>query len=353
MDYTFQLQDPSDPETVYLLEAIIQAVDGASCGRGLFAFASTAGVNTFFQDEVASFLADGKFELIVGIDAVTNRAALERLQQLEEEHAGLRVQVFWNYASGLFHPKVAEFRYPSGRRRVIVGSGNLTPGGLQKNFEGYSVFCTEPGESLDVSSWDAFLTRHREDLKRIDGEALERAARNVVRGGGQRQREAKADDVDIEDGKEELEGVATARVLVAQIPGAGGRWHQGHFSRDVVKQFFRVEPHSSQRAYLQERRMDGTLGDQEVRPCGFSQSNKNHRIELGARRDESYPEGSQPPIGVFLELQARVFEYLLLLPNEKGYNQMMRLTRDLPTVGRGFPRVLADAGSHIICPCFS
>ena len=99
--------------------------------------------------------------LLVGIDAVTNRHALERLQELEHQYESLSVHVFRNPTDALFHPKVARFDYPDGRRSMIVGSGNLTPGGLRQNFEAFSVIRAAAGETLDVSSWQRFIHRSR------------------------------------------------------------------------------------------------------------------------------------------------------------------------------------------------
>jgi hypothetical protein len=44
MEYTFHLQDPTAPETVYLFEAIIESARGASEWSSMFAFASKNGV---------------------------------------------------------------------------------------------------------------------------------------------------------------------------------------------------------------------------------------------------------------------------------------------------------------------
>ena len=57
MNYDFRLQDPTDPATVYLFEAVIEAMDGATEGKGIFAFASRDGVNSLLLDEaVTTFL---------------------------------------------------------------------------------------------------------------------------------------------------------------------------------------------------------------------------------------------------------------------------------------------------------
>ena len=351
MDCELHVQDPTSADTVYLFEAIIDASRGATSCTGMFAFASRAGVDSLIGDpETQNFLSSATMSLLVGIDAVTNRDTLARLQELEQEHERLNVQVFWNPTNALFHPKVARFEYPDGRRSIIVGSGNLTPGGLRQNFEAFSVMRAAANETLDVSSWDRFLTDHAGDIRTIDENALARAARNIIRG---RQRRR---DVEPEPGVQSVPEPAAAepptevelpvgrtnRFLVARVPKAGGRWHQVHFNIAVIEQFFRVQHGTAQRVYLVECRQDGTFGDQEVRPCVYSEANKNLKIEVASHHGEPYPDAG-PPIAVYRELQARSFAYMLLMPGEPGYDAMYALTETLPKVGRGVSRVIADS----------
>lgn len=354
MEYEFRLQDPTSPETVYLFEAFIGAIadDQAASWRGIFAFASRNGVDVLLLDPaVTEFLGRGTLSLIVGLDAVTNRPTLERLRELEAAFASLSVQVFWNRTTGLFHPKISHVQYRDGRQCVIVGSGNLTPGGLRENFEAYSVLRTSPDDGVDLGSWDRFLAEHADDIRAIDDEALERAARNIARGGGRRRRDVEPDIVAAEE--EEAAGVEgpeaegapiEGRVLVAQVPAAGGRWHQVHFNREVVERFFRVQPNSTQRVYLQERLNTGELGEQEVRPCVYSETNRNHKIELGSHAGADYPAAGRP-VAVFRETQARAFEYMMLMPGDPGHDELIRLTEQLETVGPGLPRVMTDTAT--------
>ncbi len=352
MDCEFHLQDPTSPDTVYLFEAILAAARGAAACTGMFAFASRAGVDTLICDqETQSFLATSTMSLLVGLDAVTNRHTLVRLQELEAEHERLSVRVFRNPTNSLFHPKVARFEYPDGRRSMIVGSGNLTPGGLRQNFEAFSVMRAAATETLDVSSWDRFLNDHASDIRPIDEDALERAAQNVMRG------RRRFSDVEPEPGAPaipepaaattaagvELPVGATDRFLVARVPKAGGRWHQVHFNINVIEQFFRVRHGTTQRVYLVECRQDGSFADQEVRPCIYSQVNKNYKIEVASHHGDPYPAGG-PPVAVFRELQARSFAYMLLMPGDPGYAAMFALTESLPIVGRGVSRVITDLG---------
>ena len=346
MDCEFHIQDPTSPETIYLLEAIVAASRGAASCNGVFAFASRNGVNSLVGDpEIQDFLRESPMSLVVGIDAVTNRHALARLQELEQEIDRLTVRVFWNPTGALFHPKIVRFEYPDGRRTLVVGSGNLTPGGLRQHFEAFSVVRSEAEETLDVTSWDRFLTEHASGLRPIDDRALERAAENVVRG---RRRRQSIEPLIVDRAGEEPAAsplAGTDRFLVAQVPRAGDRWHQIHFNRQVIEEFFHVRHDSAQRVFLVECRQDGGFGEQEVRPCVYSDANKNLKIEVASHQQEPYPDAG-PPVAVYRELQIRSFAYMLLMPGEPGYDAMFTLTENLPTIGGGLPRVITD-GSNI------
>ncbi len=334
MEYEFHLQDPTSRDTVYLFEAIVDALSDAETCEGMFAFASRAGVDSLIGDPATqSFLRRSTMSLLVGVDAVTDRQALDCLREREREHDHLHVRVFKNPTSALFHPKIARFSYPDGRRSVIVGSGNLTPGGLQQNFEAFSVMRAAADETAGVSSWDRFLADQDPHIGRIDTEALERAARNVSnrRRTGPTVVEADADG--------RMVGGGTGRFLVARVPRAGDRWTQVHFNRAVIEDFFKVRHGTHERVYLRECRGESGYGDQEVRPCVYSERNKNLKIEVASRAGEAYPEEG-PPIALFQELQVRSFVYMLLMPGEPGYAELSRLTTEMPSVGKGLPRVV-------------
>lgn len=348
MEYEFHVQDPTTPDTVYLFEAIVRAFRGATSCAGIFAFASRAGVDSLLGDpEIRGFLNDSTMSLLIGLDAVTNRETLQRLRELETEHADLTVRVFRNPTNSLFHPKVARFEYADGGRSLIVGSGNLTPGGLRQNFEAFSVVRSAADESLDFSPWDRFLTDHADDIRPIDRHALDRAAQNTARG---RRREAEpasgappsAGPADFDTTRDvEVPVGGTRRFLVARVPKAGNRWQQVHFNVPVIERFFRVRPNTTQRVYLVECRPDGTFADEEVRPCVYSDTNRNLKIEIASHHGEPYPDAG-PPIAVYRELHARSFAYMLLMPGDPGYDAMFDLTKTSVSVGPGARRVITD-----------
>jgi hypothetical protein len=98
MDVEFCMQDPTDPDTRYLYEAIIAAVADATSWRGMYAFATRGGVDQLIEDPIVlEFLRrGGEIDLVVGIDAVTNKQSLIRMQELEGRYRKFRARVFWN-----------------------------------------------------------------------------------------------------------------------------------------------------------------------------------------------------------------------------------------------------------------
>lgn len=343
MDFEFCVQDPTDPGTRYLYEAIIGAAAEATTWRGMYAFATRGGVDQLIEDPIVhEFMRrGGEIDLIVGIDAVTNRQTLERMQALEAKHQRFHPKVFWNTTSGLFHPKISHFGYADGCKKLIVGSGNLTPGGLRHNFEGYSVISGGQRDAFDLSSLDAFIGRHEADIRPIDQEALERAALNVVRpiAGAPRPR-APQQPRPAEIRAPVVHGVRLDRVLIAQVPAAGGRWSQVHFNTQITEQYFRVTNVAGQRVYLTSINAAGLRGEEEVRPVVFSQANGNHKIEIAAAKGLDYPVS--PPLLVFRERQVRCFDYMLLMPDSPGYGALLDVSRVLPTIGRGLRRAITD-----------
>jgi len=351
MEYKLYVQDPTSADTTYLFEAIVESVRKATDWQGIYAFASRAAVDTLIADpDVQEFLKRGTCLLVVGIDAVTNRATLERLKELESQYPNLSARVFWNETDRLFHPKASMFRYKGGACRLVVGSGNLTPGGLQEHFEAFSVLSATPNDNIDIASWERFFTVHAGTVRPIDEAALERAAKNKVvrRQGGAHKRGE--NDVEPEPGPAPPEAEepetpppsGNSQALVACVPRGGGRWHQVHFNKDVIKRFFQVKANSPQRVFLSNKGAGAQNAEQEVRPCIYSKVNKNYKLELAAGREKLYPRNGVPVV-VFVKVQTRTFQYLMLFPGDPGFAEMYDLTQTLPNLGRGHRRVITTA----------
>jgi HKD family nuclease len=346
MRYELHFQDPRVPSTRYFLEEILEELgrEQTTDWYGVFAFATAGGIDLVLDDPaVRDFLARGRTHLIVGIDAITDPQALERLRDATRTHPAFTARVFTKGAGGLFHPKVARFVRDDGSQVVIVGSANLTSGGLRGNVEAYAV--TEfdrdelPVGALD--SWLAFEAARASDLLEITDDIVEQAAANVRERLLRRRRERPA-EVALEEELPPLEdaGEPGDRVLVAEVPRASDRWGQVHFNRDVVRDFFRVRHNSPERLFL-VRPQGGVLVEEPPRPCVYSTRNKNMKIELAATHGLTYPNDGRP-IVVFREVGLRSFRYLLLMPGDPGHQQMETLLAGRPSVGRGLRRVITS-----------
>ena len=80
-------------------------------GFAIFSFASRGGVRLLFSDpDFSGFLDRAKFQLIVGVDAVTTPDVLTMLADEATSYAGLQARVFLHSRkAALFHPKVCWF----------------------------------------------------------------------------------------------------------------------------------------------------------------------------------------------------------------------------------------------------
>lgn len=343
MRYNFYIQDPYSQDPHYLIEAIIEQLNlpNTILWRGIFAFASSLGIESLLNDPyVKEFLKRGDTELVVGVDAITDHTALEKLKDFESEYANFRIKVFYKKMQGIFHPKIAYFKRDDGTRVMIVGSGNLTPGGLKNNIEAYSIFISEQGEEINFDQIEQFLKLHSDSLKEIDDEMIELARQNrIARIKRKSIEEVEPEEIFAEEEDVEITPKEDSKVLVAEVPKAGNRWHQIHFNVDINNQFFKVRPNSPERAYLFEKKSPTKIGPEEVRPVVFSNKNRNIRIEFAAKRDEPYPSEGRP-ILVVREVGTRIFHYILLLPEEDGYTKMVEILNRHASIGRGVHRVI-------------
>jgi len=129
-------------------------------------------------------------------------------------------------------------------------------------------------------------------------------------------------------------------VLVAQVPKAGGRWHQIHLNAEVMRRFFRLEPGTTIDAEFERVARDGTYHGSVRRPVVFSSTNKNLKIEFDLADAPDYP--AEPPILLILETALRRFRFLVLMPGDQGFAEMKQLNAALEPVGKGHRRVITS-----------
>jgi HKD family nuclease len=333
---TLLMQDPFEGGGDALLETLIRGAAGATGGFAMFAFASARGVHTLLEDEAFNALLRREaFELVVGIDRITDTAAITALQHAQRRPRRLNVRAFvHNRPAALFHPKLVWFRNAEGGT-LIAGSGNLTMGGLRGNWEGAAVVNFEGPASVTIEGqWQAWVNRHDARLLPLDDDEVEqRAARNAVWNlpappplGG-RARPGRPVPIGAADPAiEQADAIPVfqnSNMLVAEIPRGGNRWQQGNFSRDVFNNFFSVRPRSAERALLAYVSDDGTLHAVETRPAG-ERASDNFGFELGGLRGINYPANGRP-IVVFARIAPRTFLYEAYLPGDVQHAALDRV----------------------------
>lgn len=318
------IQDPTDQQAPFLHERILEVCEEATHGAGAFAFVTREGADLLLNDEIFRGLAArGTFDLIVGVDGVTNVRALMALQNMSRELPGLTVRVFYHdlFPQAVFHPKFCWFRHRT-KGVLIAGSGNLTTRGLRGNWEAFAIVDLEvdAADALEAQ-WARWIEAHTAHLRPLDDEnVLARAALNI------QQRRPRGPAVAPEEAgfeaAEEPPAVPTQllRVLVAEIPRGSGRWNQANFDLNSFQNFFGAQPGVVQRIVLQHVDADGVPGSLESRPS-VSVPSRNFRFELKAAARLPYPEEGRP-IAVFVEIAPRTFRYRLLMPNDPQYMVM-------------------------------
>lgn len=364
MRFEIRVQDPTVPPRSALFDIVVEIARAGDVRylRLFFGFLTGSGMGALLAvPEVAQMLRTAEVDVLVGVDAVTDRPGLERLLELQRENGHLRARAIKNTTAALIHPKMFFARYANGRSVAMVGSNNLSFGGLTGNVEGYAMGYFDRGEEPDLSDWDAFIGRWERLISEIDDEVLASADRNVAR--LDRLRRAARDvptpaeaEVVVSDGQA-YEAQATDAdldelMLVSMVPKAGqgpkARWSQVHLSADIARVFFDAEPEEHPEIQLR----DAEGGAVEDRRIVYSAgSNKNVKIEVGAAREAArtvgYPAEGRPVV-LFRREGTNRYRYLLLMPDDQGHAEMTQLAEDefVPSHNQ-LPRVVTPR-SHVL-----
>jgi hypothetical protein len=118
--------------------------------RAAVGFVKRAGVN-YIAEELAAFAATRPVRISVGVDLQgTSREGLESLLNTVTANGG-EVWVYHNShrARPTFHPKLFLLKSPD-RAVVVMGSGNLTLGGLFTNYEASVAIELDPAVAADA-----------------------------------------------------------------------------------------------------------------------------------------------------------------------------------------------------------
>jgi hypothetical protein len=329
VDKLILLQDPADDDSPNVLEAILEACKGATMGGGIFAFASPAGISLLFKDEEFSeFVRRSQFDLIVGLDSITSERSLELLGAEAQRSPKLAVRAFLNKRSVTFHPKFCWFSSPRGGA-AVVGSGNLTPGGLAGNWEAFAPVTMGAAEVAEVQAqWAAWKELHAPELLPVDAPAA------IARARSNKRRVIAAPDAEEEalaaPPDPQVPTSVSARgddVFITELPRASNRWAQANFDLDHFRSYFHLDPGSPRRVLLWHVDPQGKIGEIEVRRS-VSVRSHNFRIELAAAANLDYPSSGRP-IAVFRRVGTRRFRYRLVMPSDPEFRNVARVLEQI------------------------
>ena len=372
------IQDPSYENSKYLHETLLSECVDCTVGAGAYAFATKDGINLLLSDEnFKKFLERGTYTLVVGTDDITNEHCINALIELEKKYcAHLKVKAYVHNGKGsTFHPKFSWFSNANGGS-LVLGSGNLTQKGLRHNREAYSVIKYDLDGIAEISAeWDKWYTHsapflfditdpvvmakaklNTEKIRAVNtAKATIRKERQVQAGEIKlvdiyktqpkdqktSDKETRAKDSDLENAKPNADNVPItdedidvdasywvigqdSPVLIAEIPKSGNRWKQANFDKKSFERYFGATcgENGEYRILLKSVNDDGSMNDTEIRPS-VSVSSQNYRFELEAANGLDYPKGSERPIAIFAKVSCRDFIYMLLMPGNTHYNEVM------------------------------
>lgn len=304
------LQDPNAPAPNYLLDELEKHFKDADAIYCAFAFVTARGVNLLFdQVEVRKNLEKAKIHLIVGMDAITDTKAIEKLSALCSKYENFSVQVFLPRSGGIFHPKFSWIK--KGKTGVVItGSGNLTNGGLKNNFEAFSVIQIDPQTVKAVeNNWASFLADNPDSLFALDANEVTEAA----------QQNAK-----LKKATKKIRKEAGKKVDYEAIPDDGSfvfieelTKGRGKKQRDVgkwaAKNFFGESPNLVL-TYINDQ---GQRESKEIRKIS-SKGSVNFAIDLDASKG-MVPINGLMPIAIFIRTSPQSFFYHIISANSVHY----------------------------------
>lgn len=119
-----------------LSEAIRAGLEASRSVCMAYALVSLGGIDSI-KEALHEFLKKGgKAKLLIGVDLPTSPEALDELVDLRDQYKGqIDLKRFQSSENRIFHPKLIIFNASTRTSSAIVGSSNLTHGGLAQNWE--------------------------------------------------------------------------------------------------------------------------------------------------------------------------------------------------------------------------
>lgn len=305
------LQDPNSPTPNLLLDELEKHFKDADAIYCAFAFVTARGVNLLFdQADVKANLEKVKIHLIIGMDAITDAKAIEKLSDLCSKFKNFSVQVFLPRSGGIFHPKFSWVK--KGKAGVVItGSGNLTNGGLKNNFEAFSVTQIDQQaiKAIEIS-WNRFLADNPDSLFPLDAEEVKEAA---------------LENAKIKKATKKIRKAAGKKVGVDVIPEKGSAVFiqeltkgRGTKQRDVGKWAAENYFGRNQKLFLTHINAKGQRADEETRKIS-DKSSSNWALDLAASEGLT-PINGHMPIAVFIRISPQNFFYHIVSEKSEHYN---------------------------------
>lgn len=132
-----------------------ELLSGANRLECMVAFAKTSGLGFILKELKESLAAGLEARFAIGLSFYQTEPKL--LHQLLDLSRGHRLKLYISDSSDTFHPKIYALSHGNGCT-VLIGSANLTGGGLQNNYEA-SAWINDPSSTLMQS-----ISTHIDDL---------------------------------------------------------------------------------------------------------------------------------------------------------------------------------------------
>lgn len=349
VNHNFYVQNPETSDGSYLIDKILEQCRDSIKGGAAFAFMSSGGVNLLIKDNrFLSFLEHYDFHLIVGVDAITDNKAVDEVKKVMASYNNLKVNFFLtNNKRSIFHPKFVWFQKEK-ESVQIVGSGNLTSGGLRWNVEAYSILSDTASNESSLKEWQKFIKENENYIYTHDNERVISSLSYNTELKRTLLKLKKGKDILSDNEKEALTRLPIEEdlippyeikneILVAEIPRNGDRLQQVNFDKTNFLDFFGASKDQDDNVYVYFFHIthQGLLQDSEVRPAVVVKSH-NYRFELNAVKGVSYPKEGKP-IGLYLKVASKSFLYMIYLPTDKDYPKLQKLLND--KVGQSISRM--------------
>ena len=154
-----------------VLEELRESIPYASSFKSAVAFLSSEGYREIEPLLIKLLRRQKRAQLVVGISeyGITDWQPLVKLHRLRMKYSNLSVKVFKNRG---FHPKLFLSEFQNGQASILIGSSNLTAGGISRNIEANILLEGKPSTELinEIKSFidSAFLNAHPLDSSLID-----------------------------------------------------------------------------------------------------------------------------------------------------------------------------------------